>query len=87
MKAKKKNKKAASHPVENTLPFCSFCGKRSDAVVRMVSSPRHANPKSYICNECIVVCVSIFAYEPIPTIANKTAERDTGAAPERKGGE
>jgi ClpX C4-type zinc finger len=39
-------------------PRCSFCGKSSDVVSKMITSPRDG-PKTYICDECIQVCASI----------------------------
>ena len=39
-------------------PRCSFCQKPQDSVRRLISSPAEG-PRSYICNECIVVCKDI----------------------------
>ena len=33
--------------------YCSFCGKPSDKVRKLISSP---NENSYICDECIELC-------------------------------
>ena len=33
---------------------CSFCGKTSDQVKRLI-----AGPDAYICNECVELCESI----------------------------
>jgi ATP-dependent Clp protease ATP-binding subunit ClpX len=38
---------------------CSFCGKTQDAVGKLISSPKESDPRAYICNECIYVCVSM----------------------------
>src|SRR3977135_1775728 len=47
---------------EDTLR-CSFCHKSQDSVSKLISSPSDY-PRSYICNECIVVCNSILDREP-----------------------
>ena len=39
-------------------PICSFCGRTSDEVERLI-----AGPGVYICNECIEVCDSILKEE------------------------
>lgn len=39
-------------------PICSFCGRTSDEVERLI-----AGPGVYICNECIEVCDSLFKEE------------------------
>ena len=39
-------------------PICSFCGRTSDEVERLI-----AGPSVYICNECIEVCDSILKEE------------------------
>src|ERR1035438_8167864 len=36
--------------------YCSFCRKKSDIVDKLISSPHE---KAYICDECVLVCVSI----------------------------
>jgi ATP-dependent Clp protease ATP-binding subunit ClpX len=43
-------------------PRCSFCQKSQDAVRRLIASPAEG-PRSYICNECIVVCKDIIDQE------------------------
>lgn len=40
--------------VTNNLIYCSFCGKNSDFVRKMVGG-RHA----YICDECVDICAEI----------------------------
>ena len=40
------------HPPKT--PRCSFCGKRQDAVAKMISGP-----SVYICNECVALCNKI----------------------------
>ncbi len=37
---------------------CSFCGKRQDAVEKLISSPKDL-PRAYICAECVTVCCNI----------------------------
>ena len=37
---------------------CSFCGKTSDQVKRLI-----AGPDAYICNECVDLCESILEEE------------------------
>ena len=39
-------------------PRCSFCQKPQDMVRRLISSPAEG-PRSYICNECVIVCKDI----------------------------
>ena len=39
-------------------PRCSFCQKPQDSVRRLIASPAEG-PRSYICNECVVVCKDI----------------------------
>ncbi|MFZ0249945.1 MAG: ClpX C4-type zinc finger protein [Acidimicrobiales bacterium] len=39
-----------------TKPRCSFCGKDSDAVSRLI-----AGPNAYICDECVCLCVDILS--------------------------
>jgi ATP-dependent Clp protease ATP-binding subunit ClpX len=39
-------------------PRCSFCQKPQDTVRRLIASPAEG-PRSYICNECVVVCKDI----------------------------
>ncbi|EKT60023.1 hypothetical protein OO7_04294 [Providencia sneebia DSM 19967] len=36
------------------LPYCSFCGKSTDQVSKLI-----AGPSVYICNECISLCNTI----------------------------
>jgi hypothetical protein len=43
---------------------CSFCGKSSAVVSKMITSPIDA-PKTYICDECVQVCASILEDEGI----------------------
>ena len=49
------------HSVENL--HCSFCRKGQDKVAKLISSPV-AEPRSYICNECVAVCNSILGAGP-----------------------
>ncbi|MGH9918316.1 MAG: ClpX C4-type zinc finger protein [Nitrososphaerales archaeon] len=43
-----------STPTENVIASCSFCGKPSTAVQKLV-----AGPGVYICNECVELSASI----------------------------
>lgn len=43
---------------------CSFCGKTQDAVGKLISSPKESDPRAYICNECICVCVDVLEGPP-----------------------
>ncbi len=54
------------------LKRCSFCGKTSEQVRRMV-----AGPNVQICNECILLCQEIISddYEPHTTIAPSEVPR------------
>jgi ATP-dependent Clp protease ATP-binding subunit ClpX len=38
---------------------CSFCGKRSQEVRRMIAGPKGV----IICNECVVLCTKLIAEE------------------------
>ena len=42
---------------------CSFCGKQSDQVDRLIAG----QGASYICNECVEVCTGILGYEFVPS--------------------
>ena len=44
--------------VTENNPRCSFCQKPQDSVRRLIASPAEG-PRSYICNECVVVCKDI----------------------------
>jgi ATP-dependent Clp protease ATP-binding subunit ClpX len=49
-------------PSENeTIPRCSFCGKKQSEVVKLV-----AGPGAYICNECIELCMEILNEDELP---------------------
>jgi hypothetical protein len=43
-------------PVPKALQ-CSFCDKSQDVVSKLIASPGDS-PKVYICDECIVVCIT-----------------------------
>ncbi len=45
---------------------CSFCGKSQDSIERMIASPKE-RPGTYICSECVLVCVEILDEEDKPT--------------------
>lgn len=40
---------------------CSFCGKRQDQVERIIAG----QGASYICNECVMLCIGILEYEVV----------------------
>src|SRR5215469_3665963 len=46
---------------DRSLARCSFCGRRSPAVQRMVAGPGAA----YICEDCLQLCNEILA-DPMP---------------------
>ena len=50
------------------MPTCSFCGKRSDEVDRLIHGPN-----VYICNECVALCGDIVEQDSQsePTIAEE----------------
>ncbi|NLF80459.1 MAG: ATP-dependent Clp protease ATP-binding subunit ClpX, partial [Clostridia bacterium] len=49
-------------PIDNeTIPRCSFCGKKQSEVVKLV-----AGPGAYICNECIELCMEILNEDELP---------------------
>ena len=48
--------------------ICSFCLKNEEAVEKVI-----AGPGSYICNECVALCVEILA---APSAAHPAAEPD-----------
>jgi ATP-dependent Clp protease ATP-binding subunit ClpX len=41
---------------------CSFCNKSQDAVRKLIASPGDP-PRTYICNECVIVCKTILDEE------------------------
>jgi ATP-dependent Clp protease ATP-binding subunit ClpX len=43
----------------NKLPRCSFCGKPSDLVQRLIAGPENV----FICNECVALCQSLIDAE------------------------
>jgi len=48
---------------ENKGIRCSFCGKQQDQVDRIIAG----QGASYICNECVLLCIGILEYEYIPS--------------------
>lgn len=46
--------KVISQEGSHSPPDCSFCGRNSNDVKRLVAGPR-----SYICNDCIELCVDM----------------------------
>ena len=44
---------------------CSFCRKSQDVVQKLIGSPSD-DPKAYICEECVDVCVSVLQYDRDP---------------------
>ena len=45
---------ATLEDVTKSVPYCSFCGKTEAAVQRLV-----AGPHSFVCDECIELCMTI----------------------------
>ena len=45
-------------PTPDEALRCSFCQKPQESVVKLISSPGD-QPRAYICDECIRVCISI----------------------------
>ena len=65
----------ANYGKNSQNPYCSFCGKTSDLVERLI-----AGPGVYICNECVELCNNILDEE------SGYAEREEASqAPARKG--
>jgi ATP-dependent Clp protease ATP-binding subunit ClpX len=61
---------------EPKIVRCSFCGKRQDQVDRIIAG----QSASYICNECIALCMSIIGEEFVPASARQArypAPRET----------
>lgn len=44
---------------------CSFCGKHSEAVNKLIANFKDRWPRVYICNECVKVCSELL--EPSTT--------------------
>lgn len=40
--------------MSDTTIYCDFCGKSQHEVAHLIAAPR-----TFICNECVVVCVGI----------------------------
>ena len=59
---------------------CSFCGKPQSLVERMI-----AGNGSYICNECVRLCMSIIDEDYKPTVGGLTAERNLNGSVNLKG--
>ena len=53
--------------MNNTKLHCSFCGKSQDAVQKLISSPKE-RPDTYICDECVTVCVKILDDDSRPPV-------------------
>ena len=47
---------------------CSFCHKSQDVVQKLIGSPSD-DPKAYICEECVDVCVSVLQLDRDPSDA------------------
>ncbi|MBI4328930.1 MAG: AAA family ATPase, partial [Chloroflexi bacterium] len=58
---------------------CSFCGKSQDQVKRLIAGPE----QTYICNECVHLCLQILNDEPL---SGPATGRGTAALPERRSG-
>jgi ATP-dependent Clp protease ATP-binding subunit ClpX len=53
---------------------CSFCHKSEDQAAKLISSPSD-NPRAYICDECIAVCVSILQDDRVTTALDLVPHR------------
>jgi ATP-dependent Clp protease ATP-binding subunit ClpX len=49
---------------------CSFCKKSQDEVGKIITSP--AEPRAYICDECVAVCNSIVEDDRLDSIGEAT---------------
>ena len=58
-------------------PVCSFCGRSSDEVEKLI-----AGPGVYICNECIEVCENILREEMKADKKKKNLPKVKLSAPE-----
>lgn len=54
--AKEKREAAAAEVAESKELGCSFCGKKQNEVLKLISGPN-----IHICNECIEICNAILA--------------------------
>ena len=60
---------------------CSFCGKDQNKVGKLISSP-HDNPRAFICDQCIAVCVDIIREDTLRVQATQTGDRHNSASPD-----
>jgi hypothetical protein len=56
MSGRKKPNSSVTDPLE-----CSFCHKAQFVVRKLVSNPDDFPRRAYICDECILICMSILA--------------------------
>lgn len=74
---------------EKRIYYCNFCGKSTEEVTAMI-----AGPTTFICDECIELCTSMFAEEAAKVDAEKQERhvglpgefRDTNDWERRQGG-
>lgn len=57
---------------EKRIYYCNFCGKSTKEVIAMI-----AGPTTFICDECIELCTSMFA-EEAAKVAAQRQERPVG---------
>lgn len=67
------------------IPCCSFCQKTQSDVKKLISSPLQ-DPRHFICNECVAVCVAVLEDDVSPVqqdapIRGRIASGDQPEAP------
>lgn len=80
---------SAEAATEKRIYYCNFCGKSTKEVTAMI-----AGPTTFICDECIELCTSMFAEEAAKVDAEKQERhvglpgefRDTNEWEQRQGG-
>jgi RNA polymerase sigma-70 factor, ECF subfamily len=53
---------------------CSFCGKHSDQIAKLIAGPVFGTVRIYICNECVEACNQIISGE-IPPLPQEEVEK------------
>ena len=66
------NEPYAETGLEKPVYYCNFCGKSTEEVTAMIAGPR-----TFICDECVELCTSMFAEEAAKVDAEKQ-ERHVG---------
>ena len=61
---------------DDKTPHCSFCGKSQHEVLKIIAGPR-----TYICDECVWLCVDIINERSLVSRAKWLGERDRVATP------